>query len=1235
MTKKTIVNFMLFIFFSVSILLNAQDYYPYDGQVNYDVKRDRIIAISADYATLNYYCGPDNVIPQCTGVTVPDTVVGWKTGTKYCWGGENTTKQYLQGLAVPLSAGNKDTSSSSSYGKCAVGADCSGMASNAWTSPRRSTSTFPGISVNILWENLRMGDCTNYPASHIRIFDYYVSNSGQLMFYESTAGTGQWRALHRPLPRDNNYQPIRYNNPSGQKVYDFPEPTITYIKQTGIERVEVRWDGQADTGFRLYQSTGGTNWTLIRNESMLTSPMRHCEVSGLIPDKTYFYKMTAVNTGGETINSAVVPYRYDGYSPRVLLVDGADRYRVQFNANHNFLTRVGTALATRGIGFDFCSNEAIVDEQISLNNYKAVVWTLAEEATFDETFSWPEQMHLTNFLQSGGCLFVSGSEIAWDLDLKANDTTYKNGHVNDRPFYKNYLLASYIADDANSYRVQGLSGSIFQGLDFYFDNGTRGTYDVKYPDVIQPYNGGLAGLNYVGGTGGVACVYGSPVSNSKIVNMGFGFETIYPDTARTSVMSAIFKYFDIQVRPPTIKSVIQTAVNAVTITWEGHASTGFRLFQKTGDGTWTLIKNETVLGPDSRSTQVSGLSPFTRYAFKLKAVNSSGASADSDVLCCALSPSGPSIIIVDGYDRWNAQAQSGGNNHTLIEKFADSLSANNASYNSCTNEAITEGLVSLSNYNIVIWMCGEEATESETFSEAEQLLLQNFLEAGGKLFVSGAEIGWDLVFKGGSANEYSNGSPNDTPFFRNYLKADYVADDANTYNVRGVSGSIFAGLSFSFDDGTRGIYNAEYPDVISPYGGSSACLYYGTSGTNVAGVVYSGPFGSGTAEGKVILIGFPFETIYDFTARTSVMQRILNFFSSAQPTPTITPSPTPTPTPILTPTPTTTPSPTPTPTPIQVISYDFEIDTDGWTFTPIAINTYDIKCTGATSVFDGHRIGITTDNNTNRFGWWSAPSAIPSDPNRLFKFAWKVNTSQSVDYAVPVFRFRINEVTNSSYSLEMIQTSVNGSGSPPTTGERTYNQYVRPLAAGDLLPTFDVYDFDPVDYGTVYLTQLDVTKTNIPTTDWSTLEVPGFMNWSFVNGPGIYNNAATSGQSASSLQIGFDISEDRGFAYWVSPGMYWAPGKLHRAIFTLSSASGPNTFLGAVGAGSADYNWFLRCRYYAPIVPDADGNNYTIFFETTTGPQFYLVYEGMDFENTRGGINVLTNVLLEERNIMP
>jgi hypothetical protein len=855
---------------------------PYPGQVNADVKRDRILAISQDYTSLYWYCGPENIdYSGYTGATCPDPTVGWKTGMKYCWGGRDSTAQYLSRIAAGAGAGNKWTSSGTTYDTYCAGADCSGMASNCWTSARYTTSGFPSISNDILWENLRAGDCTNLAGSHIRIFDYYVSAIGTLMFYESTSGSGLlWKAVHRSLARDTNYTPIRYNNPSGYKVYDYPEPTITYLRKNGIERAELRWDGQADIGFRLYQSTNGTDWTLLRTETQLTPLMRTCSVSGLTPDVTYYYKMTSLNSGGETIESPVAAFRIDGFASRVLLVDGADRYRQQKSANHAFFARVGAAVAATGAGFDFCANEGVVDEQVNLGDYQAVVWILAEESTFDETFSWAEQMHVMNYLQSGGRLFVSGSEIGWDLDNKANDTTWKNGSPNDRPFSHQYLRAGYVADDAGTYRVTGDPGTLFAGLDFYFDNGTQGTYDVAYPDVLAAKTeyGAVAGMTYQGGIGGTACVYGSSPTTGTVVNMGFGFETIYPESARTDVMRAVVNYFDIPVVAPTLKSVVQTAPDAVTITWDGHGSLGFRLEQKTGNGTWTPIRNESVLGPTARGVVVSGLTPGARHAFKMQAVNSDGASSDSDVLCAQLGTSGLRILVVDGYDRWNAQ--SSGANHTLVENFADALSAHAVRYDSCTNETIVEGAVALSSYDVVMWMCGEESTESETFSAAEQARVEAYLEGGGRLFVSGAEIGWDLVYKADTANDFSNGSPNDTPFYRDFLKADFAADDANTYNVTGVAGSIFAGLSFSFDDGTHGTYDANYPDVIVTYGGSENALYY-NSGPQVAGIVYSGTFGSGSVPGKLVHFGFPFETIYEFSARSAVMERILTYFTDS------------------------------------------------------------------------------------------------------------------------------------------------------------------------------------------------------------------------------------------------------------------------------------------------------------------------------------------------------------------
>jgi hypothetical protein len=95
--------------------------------------------------------------------------------------------------------------------------------------------------------------------------------------------------------------------------------------------------------------------------------------------------------------------------------------------------------------------------------------------------------------------------------------------------------------------------------------------------------------------------------------------------------------------------------------------------------------------------------------------------------------------------------------------------------------------------------------------------------------------------------------------------------------VTGVGGSILDGLSFSFDNGTHGTYNADTPDILTTNGGSMACLYY-ASGPNVAGVNFSGTFGGGSTPGKGVLFGFPFETIYDATARSNVMQKLLTFF---------------------------------------------------------------------------------------------------------------------------------------------------------------------------------------------------------------------------------------------------------------------------------------------------------------------------------------------------------------------
>jgi hypothetical protein len=172
----------------------------------------------------------------------------------------------------------------------------------------------------------------------------------------------------------------------------------------------------------------------------------------------------------------------------------------------------------------------------------------------------------------------------------------------------------------------------------------------------------------------------------------------------------------------------------------------------------------------------------------------------------------------------------------------------------------------------VIWICGEEGNTDESFNPTEQQRVSTFLENGGKFFVSGSEIGYDLV---------EQGTPADQLFYQEYLKADYILDDVNSYTMSGVSQTIFRDLlNISFDDGNHGSYDVDYPDGFNPIGGSVQCMTYNGHPASLggAGIEYEGNFGQGSVSGKLVYLGVGFETIYPENNRDSVMSRIIEFF---------------------------------------------------------------------------------------------------------------------------------------------------------------------------------------------------------------------------------------------------------------------------------------------------------------------------------------------------------------------
>jgi subtilisin family serine protease len=190
-----------------------------------------------------------------------------------------------------------------------------------------------------------------------------------------------------------------------------------------------------------------------------------------------------------------------------------------------------------------------------------------------------------------------------------------------------------------------------------------------------------------------------------------------------------------------------------------------------------------------------------------------------------------------------------------FEDFATQRIAYDYAHTSTTD--ITYDL--LSKYNIVVWSC-EWAFPSLTASDRDAL--KQYLDNGGALFLSGQDIGWEL-------NESTDNV--DISFFNNYLKANYLSDDAGKNEIFGVDGDpISDGLYSEFYQIRRDAAN-QYPDEISPIGGAESIFEYsdGTAGA----LKYSGDY-------DLVYFAFGgYESILDDEVRREILNRIIKWFA--------------------------------------------------------------------------------------------------------------------------------------------------------------------------------------------------------------------------------------------------------------------------------------------------------------------------------------------------------------------
>lgn len=341
----------------------------------------------------------------------------------------------------------------------------------------------------------------------------------------------------------------------GIELVELPEPpTHLAVQNVGNGALRVSWRpsptdtlglrGDAATAYHVYVSEDGFAWSapllVTGTEALLTD---------LLPGEVRFVRVTGLNAGGESFPTETLGARV-GNTPPLLIVNGYDKLNAyglvpEVDPVEGFNLRMWVDKMNRGdyvvhhglatplaYAWDSASNEAVRDGDVTLAPYAMVDWILGRESTDDNgTLDATERARLRAYLQNGGSLLISGSELAWDLAANGRDPA----------FLRDALATAYVADSAATLLSFAASAGPFAGLgELPFDAPEE--YLVDSPDVIAPLNGAQAALLYSGVTTGAAAVYRSAGCTHVLV-LGFPFETLRAE-ARPAVMARALDFLD-------------------------------------------------------------------------------------------------------------------------------------------------------------------------------------------------------------------------------------------------------------------------------------------------------------------------------------------------------------------------------------------------------------------------------------------------------------------------------------------------------------------------------------------------------------------------------------------------------------------------------------------------------------------------------------------------------------------
>jgi D-alanyl-D-alanine carboxypeptidase/D-alanyl-D-alanine-endopeptidase (penicillin-binding protein 4) len=232
----------------------------------------------------------------------------------------------------------------------------------------------------------------------------------------------------------------------------------------------------------------------------------------------------------------------------------------------------------------------------------------------------------------------------------------------------------------------------------------------------------------------------------------------------------------------------------------------------------------------------------------------------SDVHASTASVGRARVLVVDGHERWQAQRvpeNPRAVGHNFVVRYAEAIGE---SLDTATASQVADESVPLADYDVVLWMLGEESDAHLSLDDLEQDVLRSYVDAGGAVMVSGAELAYDLG---------SVGTPEDAAFLADVLHVGYAGDDAGTWWMQGAGGAFADAPTLGFS--TRDAIVVDYPDQLTAVGGGVEALSYAGGAGGTAAVAWQG-------EGRTFVLGVPFESIEGAEDRAWLLERVFETF---------------------------------------------------------------------------------------------------------------------------------------------------------------------------------------------------------------------------------------------------------------------------------------------------------------------------------------------------------------------